>query len=70
MTTAPAHKTVFAPTDLHRAIDQATILKVELQQLQTLVRTGGAIDLERLRAMEQAINRLTVALIACRDQDQ
>jgi hypothetical protein len=52
----------------YRAIDQATILKVEHGHPQNLVGTGGIIDPNRLRTMEQVVDRLAAALIACREQ--
>jgi hypothetical protein len=60
----------FTPTSIHRAIDQATSLKIELQRLRLQVRAGATVDEERLQAMEQIVDQLAVALIECRDQDR
>ncbi len=68
MTTTTAWGTARAPTDLHRAIDQATILKIEVQQLRNLLRSGATIDPHRLLTMDHAVDVLAAALIACRDQ--
>jgi hypothetical protein len=56
------------PTSIHRAIDQVTILKIELHQLRLLLLAGEVIDPARLAIMETALDDVATVLLHCRDQ--
>ncbi len=66
---ATDHGTTFMPTAIHRAIDEVTILKMEVHSLRRCLLSGEAIDPDRLLVMDQILNHLTAALRACRDRD-
>jgi hypothetical protein len=60
----------FSPSLIHRAIDQATVLKVELQRLRQHVREGAVVGEDRLAWVEGIVDQLSVVLIECRDRSE
>jgi hypothetical protein len=59
----------FMPSAIHRAIDQATVLKVELHRLRERLRGGEAIDEDALDHLDDVVDQLSENLIETRDQD-
>ena len=56
------------PTPIHRAIDQVSILKIELHRIRQRLQAGETIDPDRLTIMEAALDEVVAVLLDCRDQ--
>ena len=66
--TAASSDGEFAPTPLHRALDQVTALKVQIQQLRRHHLAGDAVAPDHLQAIEGIVDALAATLLACRGQ--
>jgi hypothetical protein len=62
------HSTDHAPTPIHHALDQVTILNIEIHRLRQLLLAGDAIDPALLTHMETALDQIAEVLLQCRDQ--
>ncbi len=61
-------ETFISVPPIHRAIDQASALKIELYRMRRDLRSGTAIDGGRSDWMDRVVDQLAISLIQCRDE--